>query len=98
MGFPHYSQPPLVGPPQRSRDRHVCAFFQVLPPFLPHILHPPMAEGLRAPPPPGNGSECPDGARWVLRLLGECARDGRDVGSALLGLLSIGCFAAAALP
>uniref|UniRef100_A0A8C9EKS6 Solute carrier family 66 member 1 n=1 Tax=Pavo cristatus TaxID=9049 RepID=A0A8C9EKS6_PAVCR len=57
-----------------------------------------MAEGLWAPPPPGNGSDCPDGARWVLRLLGECARDGRDVGSALLGLLSIGCFAAAALP
>ncbi|XP_042738962.1 lysosomal amino acid transporter 1 homolog [Lagopus leucura] len=57
-----------------------------------------MAEGLWASPPPGNGSDCPDGARWVLRLLGECARDGRDVGSALLGLISIGCFAAAALP
>ncbi|XP_021273324.1 lysosomal amino acid transporter 1 homolog isoform X4 [Numida meleagris] len=57
-----------------------------------------MAEGLWARPPAGNGSECPDGARWVLRLLGECARDGRDVGSAVLGLLSIACFAAAALP
>lgn len=57
-----------------------------------------MAEGFWVPPPPGNGSDCPGGARWVLRLLGECARDGRDVGSALLGIGSIGCFAAAALP
>ncbi|NXC43846.1 LAAT1 protein, partial [Penelope pileata] len=57
-----------------------------------------MATGLRAWPPAGNTSGCPDGARWVLRLLGECARDGRDVGSAVLGLLSIGCFAAATLP
>ncbi|NWX87572.1 LAAT1 protein, partial [Nothoprocta ornata] len=46
----------------------------------------------------GNSSACPDGAAWVRDVFNECARDGRDVASVLLGLLSIGCFAAASLP
>ncbi|NWI17968.1 LAAT1 protein, partial [Crypturellus soui] len=46
----------------------------------------------------GNSSACPDGAAWVQAVFDECARDGRDVASVLLGLASIGCFAAASFP
>ncbi|NXA41849.1 LAAT1 protein, partial [Eudromia elegans] len=46
----------------------------------------------------GNGSACPDGAAWVWDVFHECARDGRDVASVVLGLVSIGCFAAASFP
>ncbi|NXI66541.1 LAAT1 protein, partial [Anseranas semipalmata] len=48
--------------------------------------------------PAGNGSECPNGSRWVLQVFAECARDGRDVASVVLGLVSICCFAAASFP
>ncbi|XP_062449310.1 lysosomal amino acid transporter 1 homolog [Rhea pennata] len=41
---------------------------------------------------------CPNGSRWVRDVFNECARDGRDVASVVLGLVSIGCFAAASFP
>ncbi|NXS59593.1 LAAT1 protein, partial [Brachypteracias leptosomus] len=47
---------------------------------------------------PGNLSECPNGSRWVMDTFHECAQDGRDLASVLLGLLSILCFAAASFP
>ncbi|NXK24225.1 LAAT1 protein, partial [Arenaria interpres] len=48
--------------------------------------------------PPGNLSDCPNGSRWVMEVFNECARDGRDVASITLGLVSIFCFAAASFP
>uniref|UniRef100_A0A1A8FSW6 Lysosomal amino acid transporter 1 homolog n=1 Tax=Nothobranchius korthausae TaxID=1143690 RepID=A0A1A8FSW6_9TELE len=48
---------------------------------------------------PGNfTSLCPNGSRWVWEGLGECARDGRDMASVYLGLLSIVCFMVSSLP
>ncbi|XP_035200436.1 lysosomal amino acid transporter 1 homolog isoform X3 [Oxyura jamaicensis] len=47
---------------------------------------------------PGNDSECPNGSRWVLEVFNECAQDGRDIASVVLGLVSICCFAAASFP
>lgn len=46
----------------------------------------------------GNGSDCPNGSRWVLEVFDECAQDGRDIASVVLGLVSICCFAAASFP
>ncbi|NXA54569.1 LAAT1 protein, partial [Nothocercus julius] len=46
----------------------------------------------------GNSSACPDGSAWVRDVFSECARDARDVASVVLGLVSIGCFAAASFP
>ncbi|KAJ7411189.1 Lysosomal amino acid transporter 1 like protein [Pitangus sulphuratus] len=46
----------------------------------------------------GNLSECPNGSRWILEVFHECAQDGRDVSSVILGLVSILCFAAASFP
>ncbi|NXM71524.1 LAAT1 protein, partial [Serilophus lunatus] len=46
----------------------------------------------------GNLSDCPNGSRWVMDAFHECAQDGRDISSVLLGLLSILCFAAASFP
>ncbi|NXY87975.1 LAAT1 protein, partial [Alcedo cyanopectus] len=47
---------------------------------------------------PGNLSSCPNGSRWVLAVFHECAQDGWDMASVVLGLLSIACFAAASFP
>ncbi|NXN15713.1 LAAT1 protein, partial [Indicator maculatus] len=48
--------------------------------------------------PLGNLSDCPNGSRWVMDVFSECAQDGWDVASIILGLLSILCFAAASFP
>ncbi|KAF1458733.1 hypothetical protein FQV08_0009866, partial [Pygoscelis antarcticus] len=48
--------------------------------------------------PPGNLSDCPNGSRWVMDVFNECARDGWDIASVVLGLVSILCFAAASFP
>ncbi|NXG66989.1 LAAT1 protein, partial [Hemiprocne comata] len=48
--------------------------------------------------PLGNLSECPNGSRWVMDVFNECAQDGRDITSVILGLVSIFCFAAASFP
>ncbi|NXD88137.1 LAAT1 protein, partial [Halcyon senegalensis] len=47
---------------------------------------------------PGNLSDCPNGSRWVMDVFNECAQDGRDIASVILGLVSIACFAAASFP
>ncbi|XP_036389517.1 lysosomal amino acid transporter 1 homolog [Megalops cyprinoides] len=41
---------------------------------------------------------CPNGSEWVWVGLGECARDGRDMASVTLGLLSILCFMVSSIP
>ncbi|NWV61988.1 LAAT1 protein, partial [Malurus elegans] len=46
----------------------------------------------------GNLSDCPNGSRWIMDVFNECAQDGWDVASIILGLGSIGCFVAAAFP
>ncbi|NWH68298.1 LAAT1 protein, partial [Geococcyx californianus] len=48
--------------------------------------------------PLGNLSDCPNGSRWVMDVFNECAHDGRDIASVVLGLVSIFCFAAASFP
>ncbi|KAM9270287.1 lysosomal amino acid transporter 1 homolog isoform 2-T2 [Morus bassanus] len=48
--------------------------------------------------PPGNLSDCPNGSRWVMDVFNECAQDGWDIASVVLGLVSIFCFAAASFP
>ncbi|XP_074416422.1 lysosomal amino acid transporter 1 homolog isoform X3 [Larus michahellis] len=48
--------------------------------------------------PSGNLSNCPNGSRWVMEVFNECAQDGRDIASVVLGLVSIFCFAAASFP
>ncbi|KFU88226.1 PQ-loop repeat-containing protein 2, partial [Chaetura pelagica] len=48
--------------------------------------------------PAGNVSDCPNGSRWVMDLFNECAQDGWDITSVILGLVSIFCFAAASFP
>ncbi|NWU49811.1 LAAT1 protein, partial [Dromas ardeola] len=48
--------------------------------------------------PAGNLSDCPNGSRWVMDVFNECAQDGRDIASVVLGLVSIFCFAAASFP
>ncbi|XP_033015331.1 lysosomal amino acid transporter 1 homolog [Lacerta agilis] len=45
-----------------------------------------------------NFSDCPNGSQWVWDIFHECAQDGWDISSVVLGLLSIFCFAAAAFP
>ncbi|XP_048374971.1 lysosomal amino acid transporter 1 homolog [Sphaerodactylus townsendi] len=46
----------------------------------------------------GNFSDCPNGSRWLWEVFSECAQDGWDISSVVLGLVSIVCFAAAAFP
>ncbi|XP_026102652.1 lysosomal amino acid transporter 1 homolog isoform X2 [Carassius auratus] len=47
----------------------------------------------------GNFSSlCPLGIEWIWYGLGECAQDGRDLASVVLGLLSIVCFMVSSLP
>ncbi|XP_073675576.1 lysosomal amino acid transporter 1 homolog [Garra rufa] len=47
----------------------------------------------------GNFSSlCPHGIEWIWYGLGECAQDGRDIASVVLGLLSIVCFVVSSLP
>ncbi|XP_010295719.1 PREDICTED: lysosomal amino acid transporter 1 homolog [Phaethon lepturus] len=48
--------------------------------------------------PPGNLPDCPNGSRWVMDVFNECAQDGWDIASVVLGLVSILCFAAASFP
>ncbi|NWH81629.1 LAAT1 protein, partial [Piaya cayana] len=48
--------------------------------------------------PLGNLSSCPNGSQWVMDAFNECAQDGRDIASVILGLVSIFCFAAASFP
>uniref|UniRef100_A0A672N183 Lysosomal amino acid transporter 1 homolog n=1 Tax=Sinocyclocheilus grahami TaxID=75366 RepID=A0A672N183_SINGR len=43
-------------------------------------------------------SLCPHGIEWIWYGLGECAQDGRDIASVVLGLLSIVCFMVSSLP
>ncbi|XP_043852044.1 lysosomal amino acid transporter 1 homolog isoform X2 [Dromiciops gliroides] len=45
-----------------------------------------------------NFSSCPNGSRWIWDVFNECAQDGWDVASVVLGLSSIVCFIAAAFP
>ncbi|XP_028597422.2 lysosomal amino acid transporter 1 homolog isoform X1 [Podarcis muralis] len=45
-----------------------------------------------------NFSDCPNGSQWVWEIFHECAQDGWDISSVVLGLLSIFCFAAASFP
>ncbi|XP_051844342.1 lysosomal amino acid transporter 1 homolog isoform X1 [Antechinus flavipes] len=45
-----------------------------------------------------NFSSCPNGSRWIWDVFGECAQDGWDVASVILGLSSIFCFIAATFP
>ncbi|MEE6482198.1 hypothetical protein FKM82_013180 [Ascaphus truei] len=47
---------------------------------------------------PWNFSDCPNGSMWIWNVFNECAEDGRDVSSVVLGLFSILCFVAAAFP
>ncbi|XP_018431183.1 PREDICTED: lysosomal amino acid transporter 1 homolog [Nanorana parkeri] len=54
--------------------------------------------GLAVPSPPRNFSDCPRGIEWVWNAFGECASDGRDLASVVLGLFSILCFVAASFP
>lgn len=46
----------------------------------------------------GNFSDCPNGSQWVWDVFDECAQDGLDIASIVLGLVSIVCFAAASFP
>uniref|UniRef100_A0A7M4FQY7 Lysosomal amino acid transporter 1 homolog n=1 Tax=Crocodylus porosus TaxID=8502 RepID=A0A7M4FQY7_CROPO len=48
--------------------------------------------------PVGNFSDCPNGSQWVWDVFNECAQDGWDIASIVLGLVSIVCFAAASFP
>ncbi|KAM6434952.1 lysosomal amino acid transporter 1 homolog [Liasis olivaceus] len=48
--------------------------------------------------PSGNSSDCVNGSEWILTVFHECAQDGRDIASVVLGLVSIVCFAAASFP
>nr|XP_060614803.1 lysosomal amino acid transporter 1 homolog [Anolis sagrei ordinatus] len=41
---------------------------------------------------------CPNGSRWVMEVFNECAQDGWDLASVVLGLVSILCFAGASFP
>ncbi|XP_063001172.1 lysosomal amino acid transporter 1 homolog [Elgaria multicarinata webbii] len=45
-----------------------------------------------------NSSNCPNGSQWVMEIFHECAQDGWDIASVVLGLISIMCFAAASFP
>ncbi|XP_044301275.1 lysosomal amino acid transporter 1 homolog [Varanus komodoensis] len=45
-----------------------------------------------------NFSDCPNGSEWVKAVLHECAQDGWDMASVVLGLVSILCFAGASFP
>ncbi|XP_072465209.1 lysosomal amino acid transporter 1 homolog [Notamacropus eugenii] len=45
-----------------------------------------------------NFSSCPNGSPWIWDLFNECAQDGWDIASVVLGLSSIFCFIAAAFP
>ncbi|CAI9555999.1 unnamed protein product [Staurois parvus] len=57
--------------------------------------------GLEAPSPPRNFSDCPNGtlrSEWVWNIFNECASDGRDVASVILGLVSILCFIFSSFP
>ncbi|KAL7975818.1 hypothetical protein Chor_004557 [Crotalus horridus] len=48
--------------------------------------------------PSRNASDCVNGSEWILTVFHECAQDGRDVASVVLGLVSIACFAGASFP
>ncbi|XP_070812199.1 lysosomal amino acid transporter 1 homolog isoform X2 [Pituophis catenifer annectens] len=48
--------------------------------------------------PSGNASDCVNGSEWILNVFHECARDGWDIASVVLGLVSIACFAGASFP
>ncbi|XP_020828795.1 lysosomal amino acid transporter 1 homolog isoform X1 [Phascolarctos cinereus] len=45
-----------------------------------------------------NFSSCPNGSPWIWDVFNECAQDGWDIASVILGLTSILCFIAAAFP
>ncbi|KAM3920817.1 lysosomal amino acid transporter 1 homolog [Leptodactylus fuscus] len=53
---------------------------------------------LGVPSPPKNFSDCVNGTAWVWEVFNECASDGRDLTSVVLGLVSILCFVAASFP
>lgn len=45
-----------------------------------------------------NFNSCINGSEWVLKGLGECAQDARDMASVVLGLVSILCFLVSSFP
>ncbi|XP_074074366.1 lysosomal amino acid transporter 1 homolog isoform X2 [Macrotis lagotis] len=45
-----------------------------------------------------NFSSCPNGSLWIWDVFNECAQDGWDIASVVLGLSSILCFIAASFP
>ncbi|KAG8569900.1 hypothetical protein GDO81_014587 [Engystomops pustulosus] len=51
-----------------------------------------------SPSPPKNFSDCANGTAWVWNVFNECAADGWDLASVILGLFSILCFVAASFP
>ncbi|XP_016390018.1 lysosomal amino acid transporter 1 homolog [Sinocyclocheilus rhinocerous] len=57
-----------------------------------------MSEGLVLGGDGNFSSLCPHGIEWIWYGLGECAQDGRDIASVVLGLLSIVCFMVSSLP
>ncbi|KAM9521349.1 lysosomal amino acid transporter 1 homolog isoform 1-T1 [Guaruba guarouba] len=67
---------------------------QLTNPRAPEAMDPRHWRGLQL----GNLSDCPNGSRWVMDVFNECAQDGRDIASVILGLVSIFCFAAASFP
>ncbi|KAM4704172.1 lysosomal amino acid transporter 1 homolog isoform 1-T2 [Rhinophrynus dorsalis] len=50
------------------------------------------------PPLVDNSSDCPNGTKWILDVLGECSEDSLDEASVYLGLFSVVCFMFSALP
>ncbi|XP_053546270.1 lysosomal amino acid transporter 1 homolog [Bombina bombina] len=48
---------------------------------------------------PSNFSDCPpNSSQWIWNVFSECANEGRDVASVVLGLVSILCFVASSFP
>ncbi|OCT73441.1 hypothetical protein XELAEV_18036418mg [Xenopus laevis] len=47
---------------------------------------------------PPNGTNCPNGTRWIWIVLDECTADARDEASVYMGLFSILCFMGASIP
>ncbi|XP_068935704.1 lysosomal amino acid transporter 1 homolog [Petaurus breviceps papuanus] len=45
-----------------------------------------------------NFSSCPNGSPWIWDVFNECAQDGWDIASVVLGLSSIFCFIGASFP
>ncbi|KTG05665.1 hypothetical protein cypCar_00029064 [Cyprinus carpio] len=66
--------------------------------FLMIPVFPVMSDGVVLGGDGNFSSLCPRGLEWIWYGLGECAQDGRDIASVVLGLLSIVCFMVSSLP